>query len=810
MPIAAFVFQALSLLQAISCQSSPRYSAMKYGPQGQNNALDFAGDGGFLYYLSSALLFWQSEADSCLNVNMVPSKQDPSHVRGSLSLLWPVFQSLCFGQLVETLCCAVEGRPVMTETGLSIFEHSLAFAEADAMVSNRLGLGSLGMPKASATRKSNSIQATSDISHLTTKDFYFDSQNTPPEVLLMALISCLNNLSSHVLGVLGLQAKFRLVNTGFWAVCFMSSFVFGFFSFNYADDADWGILRYPTVCIVGFTPHILILVGITICAFIYCIALFLTIASWPTDVPPPQSLKERFQMAHENLRVNIQLSSIHVHMHEDFYTALLKVGFAALAIASEAVYLNEGRRIGVSPWTWLEEERMKEVEQLTLSSDLNHLASPSQFNANLLEAEAIGTGERGSPMSQDPTRWTSGYSREWTTKILKDGPNHSPTSRIGPDGVGVIQRRGRYAKVWEFFTGIFWLITGWFATSLAKALRKVGITHRPSWLRRVSGKVGSSQQQQTPPAQPQASSLDFWMLSDEGILSLPQDENVDVGAETKKRLQIASDSWDEQEERKLDSTLYSWWTHGGWWGERDDSGEYEAPTKDDDTTSMISLSTDQSEQDWESESLSSSQRTPTQRAPYRTSCRSSSPIANMGLDSSQLARLLDPKDLDSRQEARILAHHLSSDRIVTRSQHRRAQSYSKAHLLTSTRYRPLGFNPSSLPGRLLPHEEAELLEHLILSRRSNTHTGGAPTPEGSSTGLSDNAAATSWRDGAEGLGSNGPQCVVCQSSPRTVLAWPCRCLSLCEDCRITLANNNFATCVCCRQDVVGFSRLFVP
>ena len=51
---------------------------------------------------------------------------------------------------------------------------------------------------------------------------------------------------------------------------------------------------------------------------------------------------------------------------------------------------------------------------------------------------------------------------------------------------------------------------------------------------------------------------------------------------------------------------------------------------------------------------------------------------------------------------------------------------------------------------------------------------------------------------------------VCQSSPRSIIVWPCRCLSLCDDCRVTLAMNNFDKCVCCRRDVVSFSRVFVP
>jgi len=51
---------------------------------------------------------------------------------------------------------------------------------------------------------------------------------------------------------------------------------------------------------------------------------------------------------------------------------------------------------------------------------------------------------------------------------------------------------------------------------------------------------------------------------------------------------------------------------------------------------------------------------------------------------------------------------------------------------------------------------------------------------------------------------------VCQSAPRTIIVWPCRCLSLCDDCRVSLAMNNFDKCVCCRREVTSFSRIYVP
>ncbi len=786
-----FIFHARSLLQAMRCQSSPDFSHLKYGEVDKHVGLDFAGDGGPLYYLSSTLLFWQNVEESCLAVNMIQSSEGALRPRGSLSLLWPLFQSLCLSQFTETISCAVQGRPLMTETGMSIFEHSLAFAEAEAMISNQLGLSPFGPPKATTTRNTGDIRRISGTTEFVTKSVLFERLNTPPEVLLMGLISSLNNLSSHVLGVLNLQSRFRLINTGIWGLCFMSSFIWGFFTSKPEASADAVILRFPTVCIVGFIPHLLILVGICMCACIYILALLLSVLAPPVGSPPPHSWSERFKAAQDNLQANAQLSSIRLNMHEDFYTALLKVGFTALTVASEAVYLNEGRRIGVGRWTWLEEERLREVEdskQSSFSIPQNLTEDPSG-----MVASGVSLAEdRDSELGNRSGVWKTGYARERTTKILKSGPGRT-NARIGADGVGALQRSGRYVMVWEFFTGVFWLMVRWLAMCAVKALNKAGIERRPQWLRKLSRNTTTPvrQKQAVPPDQ-QPTSLEFWLLSDDGVLSLPENDNVDVEIETRRRQRIASDRWGEEDENKLDSTLYGWWTHGGWWGERDESGTYRPPHQDDDTTSVTSISTNQSDAEWESDNDEDGSTTPTQRHPH-SSTRESTPVMDYALDPSQLARLLDPKDPEQRLEARILAHHLKSDRITTRSQYRHAADFERAHVLTSTRYRPTGL-PS---GKLTAHEEAEVLEHLILTHRS---AAASTDPQSSST----------WRDGAEGLGAGGPQCVVCQSSPRTILAWPCRCLSLCEDCRVSLAMNNFGTCVCCRQDVVGFSRLFVP
>jgi hypothetical protein len=219
----------------------------------------------------------------------------------------------------------------------------------------------------------------------------------------------------------------------------------------------------------------------------------------------------------------------------------------------------------------------------------------------------------------------------------------------------------------------------------------------------------------------------------------------------------------------------------------DNSSDY-IPPQDDDTTSVISYATTDHD-DW-SDIEDDGQRTPT-RDTYQRS-RESTPAVENAIDLSRLSVLLDPKTKEDREEAQLLSRHLQSPQIMTRSRYRKALDQDQAKILTTSRYR------LETSAGMTPEEEEQLLEDLILNKRQ------AAVPQSSS------GAAGSWDTGAEGMGSEGPQCVVCQLAPRTVLVWPCGCLSLCDECRVGLASKNYTACVCCRTKVVAYSRLYVP
>jgi hypothetical protein len=270
----------------------------------------------------------------------------------------------------------------------------------------------------------------------------------------------------------------------------------------------------------------------------------------------------------------------------------------------------------------------------------------------------------------------------------------------------------------------------------------------------------------------------------------------------RKRESLNRAWWEETDESLLENKLYNWWKVGGSWGNQDESGDYTPSENEfDDNTSVISVQTNDTE--WEDYDDSDGRRTPTQENPFpRAFSRGGSPVHETLLDTSSLARLLDPRDRESKNEARILAAHLvaeSEGRIMTRSRYRGQVERERARILMPARTQPNSTGNGNEKHRPNPEEESEILENLILSRRQDT-----------STWRNDTQQASSWQTGASGLGPDGPQCVICQTNPRSIITWPCRCLCVCEDCRVSLAMNNFGSCVTCRQEVAGFVRLWVP
>ena len=702
-------------------------------------------------------------------------------------MLFPLFLTLGLSQLFETISSALQGRQPMPETGMTLFEHSLAFAEAITVVRTSVGVGLFRLPNTltDASNKTSKSESPSEnnFTVTVTRSWILDRLNVPPEVLVISLISCLSHLSSHLLGLFGLQARFRLINTAVWGLTFMSLFAYSFINFaqpSRIEDAQ--IIRYPTVCIIGFIPHLLIITGIILCAAIYFVAIVSTILSSPDSNYSRGSVLERLHYAHHNMQVSVSLSNIKIRLSEDFYTFLLKTGYVMMSAATEAVYFNEAVTVNMEHTNWLERQRQEELEDALKSRDTKPVPAsglirggkvPVELQDDFAGGEAFGLLDEEPDKAPDGSKLSSGYAKErkTTTNFNKSGAAASKET-----GVGISQRGGRWHMSARLMQEALSLCGYCAARFTIACMENLGGTQPPRWLSHLARmpEDGIS----SGPKTSSAKELEFWMMADDGELLTPKDGNVDVELETKKRFERNG------AKTNLDSYLYGWWRNNGWFGDVDGSGEYIPQDVEDDVTSMVSEASM-----WESESDDDGSRTPTQSTVR--SNREETPVAED--NNARLAQLLDAKTLEDKQEAKLLSHHLRSQgRPLTRSQYKRRLLAEKGLILA-----PQQFLSTTGRSQLSGEDEETLLEQIILSRRRGAAN--ATQPSGSS-----------WSEGGTGMGSASPQCAICRSCPRTILAWPCRCLSLCEDCRVSLAWNNFGSCVCCRRDVVAYSRLFVP
>ncbi|QIW99734.1 hypothetical protein AMS68_005252 [Peltaster fructicola] len=717
-PILAFLIQMHNILQTMKCQTSPDYSQFRYNDPLKDIPMDFGGEGGFLYSLSSTLLWWKDDAACCVARKMSLSAVDGDRtlMLGSMSLLFWFFITLCASQLFDTLACALQGKQPVPETGMTIFEHSLAFAECEAMISSAVGLGFFGLPKLDSTA---SLPAADQTGVFFTRGEILQRLNVPPEVLLVCLISCFSHLSSASLAIAGIREKVRLVNTGVWACCYMSAFLWSFFrvfSQPIQNITDLGVLRFPTVCIVGFIPHVLILSGIVLCGMIYSAALLLTALSIPENVSQGMTFQQRLQWAYSNLQANVQFSqssAIRIKMSEDFYTTILKIGFNVLTAASEAVYLNEGMRIQIAQTTWLEKKRLDE-----LATNIAKRKAPA-IPAELVSDEIA----RGVEFIDASSRAnTSPYARE---RRSKQRAGESARHAVELDsGLGLTQRKSRMQLTFDFIVGLFWLTVGVYAHLILSIFRRLRIPFRPAWLVRAAGLDTHAkkvvQVQSASPHQPQ----DFYMLAADGRLKRATDEATDVEEEMRKRYMHQGKY---QGEEHLSEGIYRWWSGGGWFGEGDASADYEPSTVDDDVTSVISMSTNASGSEWSDVDDESGRRTPTQRT-YFT--RDSTPEVDDGYDVNTLARLLNPLTTADQDEARMLSLRLRSPRSLTRNRYKRAVDLQRSQVVR-------GMSPQM---QSLEDEERDLEKFILEQREKSRHKHGA-----------------TWATGAEGMGETGPQ-----------------------------------------------------
>ncbi|KAG6005912.1 hypothetical protein E4U21_007546 [Claviceps maximensis] len=709
LPLVLLSFQSVRLLRSIQCQTSPDFNEFRWLDRSKSSDLASAYPNEFLNKLSSFLLLGASDRQSCEAIAMVPHSDRGiiNELHGSLSMLWPSFGAHCLSHFIETLSCAVQGRPLTAETGMTWLEQSLAFAEADLAINNQISWTSF-----MEHHQNNHPRGVLGASSTVLRKTILNRANTTPEVLLVAFLSSMTHITSHILGVLDVQSKYRLFNTGFWGVCFMGSMIWSGIDFEFGNPLPQNLLRFPTVCIVGFVPHLIVLSGIIICSMIYALAIMLS-ASAPASDSSALNLRQRLANAYGDMQANLSLASIRVTRDMDFYTALLRTGLTAITMASEAVYLNEESGVNIRHHTWLEEARLRELELLR-----SQTVGMSAANDHIGTIGLIPVKEGAEPCA-------SGFGRERAAQIVTG----SRSGRGGRLTTGVTERSSTWVLALEYLLNIAQLFARVGALSLLWFLGRLRVRTQPAcllWLAR-SRKFGTGHRPSMD-ENPDSSNPSPYTQGEDVH---PRLEGIDVESEFRK-------ANDHRDEASLDAELYSYWASGGWWGASDLSGDYVPKESSEvwDTTSVLSASSGEADDELgqritpKNDDHDSLVKTSTTMIP--DSRVDADPI----WDTNYLARLLHPATLEEREEARALSAHLQCDKIMTRSAFRRHEQVRRSRVLLHPR---LASHNMTIyrdhNTRLSPDDYDQVLEQILLSRRRLQTPGSRQTEPNASTGV---------------------------------------------------------------------------
>lgn len=108
----------------------------------------------------------------------------------------------------------------------------------------------------------------------------------------------------------------------------------------------------------------------------------------------------------------------------------------------------------------------------------------------------------------------------------------------------------------DLVTGIFWVSVSLQAQLCLSILRRLGIQRRQIWLVKLAGLADDSGKASAAQLAGTTDNLQFYMVGPSGDLRIPQDRNVDVEAEMRRKHQRTGTYSTEE---ALGENVYSWW-----------------------------------------------------------------------------------------------------------------------------------------------------------------------------------------------------------------------------------------------------------
>lgn len=546
-------------------------------------------------------------------------------------VLWDLYWGICISHFIETFSSVIQGQVPHSDTGMTLFEYSMAFQE---------------------------VQSSSAL-HI--------------EVAVVAITSALSLISLHILGIFN-SFNYRLIPSTIFGASFLSYFAWSVFNGN--------LFYFPTVCIIGYLPNLIIS-----CAIVICFAVYLLSAIMAGGAD---------NLATSWSRANISLK-------DDFYGCLFKIGVLALTVTSQATFDQETAIVNQPSCTWTENEvdfafKKPETKPVKLTELAPSLLDTSSDNLPPYVKKNI----RKSPYSNESPLPPELINKKTRTKTTSDYK---------------LTTLSRFHMLTKILQALVFIV----AQFLFNIFWNLGLKHL--W----HPKIETSEE-----------SINDETESTQGYK--PQNlEHFDVNnTENYQNLlwgNLLPDN-DISEDYSPENEAYS----------TDEEGlEYESDYETDAGNGVLNYV-----------SHVARQRGQASQEPRVKSTLQELYDLVMPTEDSLLS-LLSPKTPEEIEAKRILISHLEDakeNNPVTRSK------YSKRSW-----------------------DESQALLRLIEERRRKF--------------VADDEIRETL-------------CVVCQTAHRQIILWPCRCLSLCDDCRLALVTQEFKGCVCCRREVTSFSKIYVP
>ncbi|WLF78835.1 hypothetical protein PVL30_002579 [Lodderomyces elongisporus] len=651
-----------------------------------------------------------------------PSKQ--VMIGPTSDMYWPIFKAFCLSSFIETFISSVQGTKACSESGITIFEHSLAFQEFS-----------------------------SNAAFFFSNSYHY--KRPTEEVLLTSMFSILNHINIHVGAIIN-KNRYRLIPSTVFGLAYLSYFLY---------SASCGsIFSFPSILVLTITPQILICMIISTSALIFLAAIVvngfqfrgLNYASFFTS--ELQSINEVGNVEDTAFDIPSEsaLSQLNINWNDDFYSALLSVGVLAITSAGKSSYITELSLVTIDAETWVERSLVSQMSKRNISGQGQG------------QGQGQGEGQKNEGAGAEKVE-EIGYQKflsEPYSTWLNSGPEGADTAAAAAAAAAFSSQKSIFKARWSAFcelaNNFYQLIYGLVVEKMVKntikrlfSNRRQRARHNRDGLgRRADGNSSGIGQTSSTPV-PSFLKKYIRIKPDPSIGELKQSgislDSMPVQIVEQNYASILSgadlDEWDNSEDYVYYENEYS-----------------------------------EAEEEEERESDIEAYLGDTNLKNLRGNHQTSNLIRN---DSPALLELFDREgvsEIFSQEfDLQMIRDHYNYKGRLTRSKY--GQLYRKRNHGGDN-------NQDNDETEMSNKHEAFKLFDLIVSKRSKSDS-------------------SNEKDGAQHT-TRSLECVICQTNMREIITWPCKCFAICEPCRLSLVSKGIEGCVCCRSEVRGVSKVYIP